>query len=211
MKGKTPLTSLLVSGTLLIAVVLAEAMAYQRIHSVDQEILRHITPCPGNPVVEAVAVTGSIEFAGIIAIIVLALEYYKLHRIGPDTIGLWMGLALSTALVLLLKLGLASPRPPTSGYTSRASGLLGRIDQYAFPSGHTTRASTIASYYTGRLGTLTTVILWVWASAVALSRIIQGVHWPSDVVAGLIAGWFSGAFGRIIAWRLAGYCSTPEH
>ncbi|MCE4627605.1 MAG: phosphatase PAP2 family protein [Desulfurococcales archaeon] len=203
MEKTPPLTSLLVSGVLLLVAILAEATIYPQIHTLDQEILKHVNIRQGNLLVEAVAATGSIEFTGLIAIAVLAWEYYRLRKVGPDTIGLWTGLALSMTLVFLLKQGLATPRPPTSGYMSRAGGLLGRVDQYAFPSGHTTRASTIASYYTGRRGTLTTIALWAWALAVAVSRIIQGVHWSSDVIAGLIVGWFSGVFGKIIGSRLA--------
>ena len=210
MEKTPPLTSLLVSGVLLLVAILAEAIMYPQIHSVDQEILKHVNIRQGNLLVEAVAATGSIEFTGLVAIAVLAWEYYRLHKVGPDTIGLWTGLALSMILVFLLKQGLATPRPLTSGYTSRAGGLLGRVDQYAFPSGHTARASTIASYYTGRRGTLTTIALWAWALAVALSRIIQGFHWPSDVVAGLLAGWFSGVFGGVLAGWLIGDYSTPN-
>ena len=207
---KPTLASLLVSGTLLLLVILVEAVAYPQVHNIDQEILKHVIIKPGNPLVEAVAATGSMEAAAIITLIVLVWEYQRLHKIGPDTIGLLAGLALSTTLVLLLKLGLSTPRPSTSDYTSRAGGLLGIIDQYAFPSGHTSRASTIASYYTGRRGTLTTIALWTWALAVALSRIIQGVHWPSDVVAGLLTGWFSGALGRAVACWLSGYYSASK-
>ncbi len=199
MEKTPPLTSLLVSGVLLLVAILAEATIYPQVHTLDQEILKHLNPWQGNLLVEAVAATGSIEFTGLVAIAVLSWEYYRLHKVGPDTIGLWTGLALSMTLVFLLKQGLATPRPPTSGYMSKAGGFLGRVDQYAFPSGHTARASTIASYYTGRRGTLTTIALWAWALAVAMSRIIQGVHWPSDVVAGLLAGWFSGSIGRVVA------------
>jgi len=74
-------------------------------------------------------------------------------------------------------------------------------DQFSFPSGHTSAAfcfATIASIlFAGSLNPL-----FIWASAVGLSRVVLAVHFPCDVLAGatvgstiaLIAGLLLGTF-----------------
>jgi len=64
------------------------------------------------------------------------------------------------------------------------------VDNYSFPSGHTTAAFSIgisiALSFTGLA-----VISIVLAVAVGISRVYLGVHYPSDVVAGIIVGTLS--------------------
>lgn len=61
------------------------------------------------------------------------------------------------------------------------------LDQYSFPSGHTLHAvvfAIVASIYFPALE------FWVggFAALVALSRLVLGVHYPTDVLAGAIIG-----------------------
>ncbi|RMD94039.1 MAG: phosphatase PAP2 family protein [Calditrichaeota bacterium] len=63
--------------------------------------------------------------------------------------------------------------------------------QLAFPSGHATNsfaASLILSYFYPRFA----VFLFLIASLVSFSRIYVGVHYPLDVVAGIILGLLCG-------------------
>jgi membrane-associated phospholipid phosphatase len=65
----------------------------------------------------------------------------------------------------------------------------------SFPSGHTASAFAFAVGAGAELPTLRLPLVGL-ASAVGYSRIHTGVHYPGDVVAGLLvgvgAGWFSG-------------------
>lgn len=60
-------------------------------------------------------------------------------------------------------------------------------DKFSFPSGHTSAAfliaGTIGIWYPSLMA-----ILYLWAVWVGLSRIILGVHFPSDTVAGAALG-----------------------
>ncbi len=62
----------------------------------------------------------------------------------------------------------------------------------SFPSGHTLEAFAIAVAFTKLFGKKWSVILFLWAGVVAYSRLVLGVHYPSDVFAGLLIGCFVG-------------------
>lgn len=61
------------------------------------------------------------------------------------------------------------------------------LDLYSFPSGHTLHAvsfSLIACFYYHDLGW----ILFPFTSLIALSRVILGLHYPTDVIVGAVIG-----------------------
>ncbi|NJN26375.1 MAG: phosphatase PAP2 family protein [Cyclobacteriaceae bacterium] len=69
--------------------------------------------------------------------------------------------------------------------------------RYGFASGHSANSFGIAMFgwFTFRRYWRGTWLLFVWASLVAFSRIMVGVHYPGDILAGAVVGL---TFGWII-------------
>jgi undecaprenyl-diphosphatase len=61
------------------------------------------------------------------------------------------------------------------------------LDRYSFPSGHTLHAVSLTILY-GAYEPVLLVVMVPFAVLVAASRIVLGLHYPSDVVAGALIG-----------------------
>jgi undecaprenyl-diphosphatase len=98
-------------------------------------------------------------------------------------------------LYKLLKNGIRRDRPceTLSGVNRRISS----SDRYSFPSGHAAAAfviATLLAYFVPYLS----LPVFAWAIAVGFSRIYLGVHYPTDILAGLALGIISALSGLII-------------
>lgn len=71
------------------------------------------------------------------------------------------------------------------------------VDDYSFPSGHTTAAFSIGMSIALKFTGLATVSL-ILAALVGFSRIYLGVHYPTDVGAGVFVGSASAVFIKMI-------------
>ncbi len=90
-----------------------------------------------------------------------------------------------TAIYKLIKSRTLRPRPFNVHPSIVCAGRT--LDQFSFPSGHTMHAvsfSLISIYYFHAL-------VWLvipFAALVALSRLVLGLHYPTDVLAGIALG-----------------------
>jgi undecaprenyl-diphosphatase len=93
--------------------------------------------------------------------------------------------ALCYPVYRVVKGWLARPRPCVA--EAGVGAWLPPLDQYAFPSGHTMHAAALSIV----LGVAHPDLLWLlvpFSGAVAISRVVLGLHYPSDVLAGGLLG-----------------------
>jgi undecaprenyl-diphosphatase len=87
------------------------------------------------------------------------------------------------ALVQAIKFTVRRSRPPGEwGSVYRAT------DPHSFPSGHAARAAMLAVLACLLGPTWFAITVLIWAPLVSLARIITGLHYLSDVVAGISLG-----------------------
>ena len=67
------------------------------------------------------------------------------------------------------------------------------LDRYSFPSGHTMHAVAFSTVITAHHVELTWCVVPL-SSLIALSRLILGLHFPTDVVAGALIGGYVASF-----------------
>ena len=97
------------------------------------------------------------------------------------------GISLLAALVMSLKFIIRRRRPE-----GEWGSIYRNTDPHSFPSGHAARAFLIAVLVTGLGPAWAALILWIWAPLVSLARVAMGVHYVSDIAAGLVVGILSG-------------------
>ena len=134
-----------------------------------------------NFVMPMISETGSGPLLFAAAFILLFFKKRELKALG---LILLAGLAISYYMVSGLKVLIARPRPflvlPDVFLLARNNGM-------SFPSGHATTAFMAATILTAYFRKYA-VIFYLFASAVAVSRVYIGVHYPSDVLAGAVIG-----------------------
>ncbi len=200
--ARRPLTALvLVSGALLAALVAATGAAHGAPFATDAGVhgwvLAHRPPWVTDVAV-GITVTGS----GVPAYAMAALAGTLATRAGRP-LGALLGILAPASAQLprvVLASVLARPRPPAADWAWSASG-------WAMPSGHATTSMAVAFLLTvaahrrarGRLRPLLLTLPVVWAVAVGVSRVVLGMHWPTDVLAGwLLAACWAGSAGLVV-------------
>jgi undecaprenyl-diphosphatase len=92
---------------------------------------------------------------------------------------------LEIPIYILLKKSLKRERP--CHHISDLSAYIVPSDKFSLPSGHTAAAFLMASLVAHFYPTLG-VVAYIWASCIGCSRVLLGVHYPSDILAGVLLG-----------------------
>ena len=155
------------------------------------------------PVMELISLLGK----GGIALIVLSLVLLVIRKTRRFGTAMILGLAIGAVVVnLWLKVVVARPRPyaDINGFYYPLWQMMGsQIESdYSFPSGHTNAAFAcmVPAFLLGKKS-------WSWlcllfAFLMGVSRIYLVVHYPSDVLGGLIMGTLAGLLGVLIMKHL---------
>ncbi len=116
---------------------------------------------------------------------------------------LLVGYIVSGLIVSALKFGLQMPRPSAVYGNGVMHSLESPDSPFSLPSGHSAFAMLVAATFWRFSGLVFKIILAVLVLWVGFSRINLGMHFPSDVVIGYMAGLFS-------AWCAYRVLTTPS-
>jgi len=101
-----------------------------------------------------------------------------------------VGLAV---IVLAIKFTIRRRRPE-----GEWGGFYRSTDPHSFPSGHAARAMLIAILAIGLGPGWLAILLCIWAPLVALARVAMGLHYVSDIAAGVVLGTLAGGLILLI-------------
>lgn len=99
-----------------------------------------------------------------------------------------IGIVVQAVLVLVIKFSIRRRRPE-----GEWGAIYRNTDPHSFPSGHAARAGLLAVMSWGLGPFWFALAVLLWAPLVSLARVLMGVHYVSDVLAGVLVGVLVGA------------------
>jgi membrane-associated phospholipid phosphatase len=168
--------------------ILEDMVSHDRLVDVDivvHDTLLKLRTRPMDSVMVAVTEAGDVQV--ILPVILAALAWFVWHRLWQTSLYLLAAVGCAEILVNVMKVALHRPRP--SLYYDGA-------ELFSFPSSHATMSVVVYGF----LGFLVcreqrvsfrqamAITAGLLASLIAFSRLYLGVHWLSDVVAGMSFG-----------------------
>ncbi len=107
-----------------------------------------------------------------------------------------LSIVFQALVVFVIKYIIRRERP-----SGEWGGIYRQVDPHSFPSGHATRAVMLAVLALSLGPAWFGLLLAVWAPLVCAARVMTGVHYVSDVVAGMLLGLLMGVlFVGISPW-----------
>mgnify|MGYP002409371894 FL=1 len=125
---------------------------------------------------------GGAIFSTIFALVLVLFGNDFIRLIGLEAL---VVMGLSQIVVQSLKLILSRQRPYKIIEQLHTFGI--NLKDYSFPSGHTTASFSIATVLALNIPIIS-LLTFLIATIIGMSRIYLGVHYPTDVVAGIILG-----------------------
>jgi undecaprenyl-diphosphatase len=104
------------------------------------------------------------------------------------------GIVVLAPTVLLIKSTIRRQRPP-----GEWGAIYRNSDPHSFPSGHAARMAMLTVIAIGLGPAWFAGLLLIWAPLVSLARVLTGVHYLSDIIAGILLGLLAGLIGLAIS------------
>lgn len=118
----------------------------------------------------------------------LMLALLLLGDADDQRVVLQMALLGGVSLLAYKGLKRLSKRPRPLSRERALATAVAPLDEFSFPSGHTLHAVgftlVLVQHYPE-----SALLLWPLCAAIALSRVVLGLHYPSDVLAAIGLGW----------------------
>ncbi len=121
----------------------------------------------------------------LISLLIVFAATVLLERRGRGRLGLiWLGLFLAgSGIEALCKTVISRPALHATDH-----GRLVDVAflQNSFPSGHSLRSLVVAAVLAALLPRRWAALVWLWAGAVLVDLLVDGIHAPTDIVAGAV-------------------------
>ncbi len=169
---------------------------FERVHRLDTLafLWLHVTKrSPYRKSVRWISRTGDGHLYVLAAIAIALMEP---HRGTAFVLAGALAYTLDVSLYLILKNAIKRDRPAMK--IDFYEAWITPSDQFSFPSGHTAAAflfaALIASFYPAFA-----LPCYLWATLIGASRVLLGVHYPSDIAAGALLGSGAALAGLYLA------------
>jgi undecaprenyl-diphosphatase len=124
----------------------------------------------------------------------LALVWWRGAAVWKSLAGkTFVAIALLALVVLVIKFAVRRRRPE-----GEWGAIYRNTDPHSFPSGHAARAFLLAVLGLGWAPPTLAAALVLWAPLVALARVAMGLHYLSDVLAGVVLGIVAGLAALVV-------------
>jgi undecaprenyl-diphosphatase len=136
----------------------------------------------------------SITANGQLYILIIGLLCWRDGFYSPLLQAVLLAFLIERPLYFVLKNSLKRNRPQAA--LQNFHSIIIPFDKFSFPSGHTSAAfmmATLLGYFFPPL----IIPLYGWAALVGFSRVVLGVHFPSDILVGIILGLGTGLFSLV--------------
>ncbi|SIO27583.1 phosphatase PAP2 family protein [Salinivibrio sp. ES.052] len=131
--------------------------------------------------------------------LVIGLTAWWLH----EAEGLWFLLTGLTAFAIELPIYWVLKRCFRRARPSQLPAFITPSDLYSMPSGHTAAAFLMASLLSIFFPSLT-LLVFIWASLIGISRVLLGVHFITDIVVGAGLGMMCATLAHSLTLDLYG-------
>ena len=155
--------------------------------NLDLKLFRYLLALPHYPLISRIARAVSKTGDGWLYVLIMPLSILLLKTDVAVNLILFalLGFALERGLYWVLKNGFKRQRPPDA--IKNFNSLITPSDKFSMPSGHTSAAFFVATFLSFAVS-LAFLPLYLWALCVGISRVLLGVHFPTDIVAGATLG-----------------------